>query len=175
MNGKNNEFRICTRVSRQPTTTRAAHSHLKVHSPGHDQRRHQQVGHSQADHQVVGGGLQGALPQNGQAHQHIAKDNGQDEERVEHGVVVPRIPLGRQRTLVALAPSNAVRVVPELLCTAKHRHGGVPVAWERRCLADLENGSRAYVVGVETAQLQHVVEQLKCHWKKKKKWYRDAK
>lgn len=65
--------------------------HLQVHGPGHDQRRHQQVGHSQADHQVVGGGLEGALPQHGQTHQHVPEHDGQDEQGVQHGVVVPLI------------------------------------------------------------------------------------
>ncbi|TNN88830.1 hypothetical protein EYF80_000707 [Liparis tanakae] len=53
----------------------------RVHSPGHDQRGHQQVSHGQADHQVVGGRLEGPLPQHRQTHQHVPKHDGQDEQR----------------------------------------------------------------------------------------------
>lgn len=111
--------------------------HLQVHGPGHDQRGHQQVGHSQADHQVVGGGLKRTLPQHSQTHQHVSKHDGQDEQRVQHGVIVTLILPRRLWALIPLIPPDTVCFVPEPFCTAKHRHGGVPLTWEVRCWADL--------------------------------------
>lgn len=109
-------------------------THLQVHSPGHDQRSNEQVGHSQADHQVVGGGLEGTLPQHSQTHQHIPKHNGEDEQRVEHSIVVPLslfLP-GCPWAVVPLVPSEEVWLVPDPLCAAKCRHGDVLVTWEGR-------------------------------------------
>lgn len=112
--------------------------HLQVHSPGHDQRGHQQVSHGQADHQVVGGRLEGPLPQHSQTHQHVSKHDGQDEQREQHGVVVTLILLRCLGALVPFrVPSETIGFVPGPLCAAKHRHGDVPVTWESRCLTDL--------------------------------------
>lgn len=72
----------------EPTAAPAPDTHLKVDAPGHDQRGQQQVGHSQRDDEVVGGGLQGALPRHGHAHQHVAEDHAEDEEHQQHCVEV---------------------------------------------------------------------------------------
>ncbi|KAG7225017.1 hypothetical protein INR49_014472 [Caranx melampygus] len=61
---------------------------VQIDSPGHNQRSHEQVGHSQADHQVVGCGLKGTFPQHSQTHQYVSKHNGQDEQGIQHGIVV---------------------------------------------------------------------------------------
>lgn len=63
-------------------------THLKVDAPGHDQRGQQQVRHGQRDDEVVGGGLQGALPRHGHAHQHVAEDHAEDKEHQQHRVEV---------------------------------------------------------------------------------------
>lgn len=66
----------------------ATDTDLKVDAPGHDQRGQQQVRHGQRDDEVVGGGLQGALPRHGHAHQHVAEDHAEDEEHQQHRVEV---------------------------------------------------------------------------------------
>lgn len=63
---------------------------LQVDTPRHDQGGEQQVRHSQWDDEVVGGGLQGTLPWNGHAHQHVPKHHAEDEQHKKHGIEVVR-------------------------------------------------------------------------------------
>lgn len=69
-------------------STAGAQTYLQVDHPGHDQRGHQEVSHSEADDQVVGGGLQRLLTGHSHAHQHVAKDDDEDEQGEQHGIVV---------------------------------------------------------------------------------------
>lgn len=90
MNFKNNFFLLCFCFApvNKTDASAAIDTHFQVDAPGHDQRGQQQVRHSQRDDEVVGGGLQGALPRHGHAHQHVAKDHAEDEEHQQHRVEV---------------------------------------------------------------------------------------
>lgn len=87
---QNDDFLLCfcfaTVIEKDASAVKV--THLKVDAPGHDQRGQQQVWHSQRDDEVVGGGLQGALPRHGHAHQHVAEDHAEDEEHQQHRVEV---------------------------------------------------------------------------------------
>ncbi len=98
-------------------------THFQIDRPGHDQWGNQEISHSQADHQVVGGGLESFLSKHGNTHQNVPKHNSQDEQGIEHGIVIPLHFFNAcYQAVVSLRSERMFWVIPLPFTAAKHCH-----------------------------------------------------